>query len=41
MQFDAEDLEVKDEPDNNFLLGDAIETIIKLNHADRPALKHP
>lgn len=41
VQFDAEDLEVKDEPDNNFLLGDAIETIIKLNHEDRPPLKHP
>lgn len=41
VQFDPEDLEIKDEPDNNFLLGDAIEKIIKLNKADRPKLKHP
>ena len=41
IQFDPEDLELKDLPDNNFMLGDAIETIIKLNHEDRPKLKHP
>lgn len=39
--FEADDLEIKDQPDNNFLLGDAIEQIIKINHEDRPKLKHP
>ena len=41
VQFDPDDLEIKDEPDNNFLLGDAIEQIIKLNFEDRAKLKHP
>lgn len=41
VQFEPDDLEIKDQPDNNFLLGDAIERIIKLNHDDRPKLKHP
>ena len=39
--FDETELEVSDAPDNNFLLGDAIEQIIKINFAERARLKHP
>ena len=41
VHFDEADLEIKDEPENNFLLGDAIEQIIKLNFEERARLKHP
>ena len=39
--FDETELEVSDAPENNFLLGDAIEQIIKINFAERARLKHP
>ena len=32
---------MSDAPENNFLLGDAIEQIIKINFAERARLKHP
>ena len=39
--FEEGDLEVQDTPENNVLLGDAIEEIIKINFAERARLKHP
>lgn len=33
--FEEGDLEVSDAPDNNFLLGDALEQIIKINFESR------
>ena len=41
VHFDAEDLLISDVPDNNFLLGDALEQIIKINYEQRPKLLHP
>jgi len=32
VHFDAEDLLISDLPENNFLLGDALEQIIKINY---------
>jgi len=39
--FEEAELEITDKVDNNFLLGDAIEQIIKINYAERAKLKHP
>ena len=39
--FEEGDLEVSDVPDNNFLLGDAIEQIIKINYEQRSKTKMP
>ena len=39
--FDEAELEISNAPDNNFLLGDALEQIIKINFAERAKLKHP
>jgi len=39
--FEEAELEVTDKVDNNFLLGDALEEIIKINFAERAKLKHP
>ena len=39
--FDETELEVTDKVDNNFLLGDALEQIIKINFAERARLRHP
>ena len=41
VNFDEADLEILDAPENNVLLGDAIEEIIKINFAERSRLKHP
>ena len=41
VQFDETELEITDAPINNFLLGDAIEQIIKINYLERAKLKHP
>ena len=39
--FDPEDLVLKDHAENNFLLGDVIDQLIKLNIEERAKLKHP
>ena len=39
--FDEAELEVTNKVDNNYLLGDALEEIIKINFAERAKLKHP
>ena len=39
--FEEGDLEVSDVPDNNFLLGDALEQIIKINYESRSKTKTP
>jgi hypothetical protein len=39
--FEPDDLVLKDEAENNFLLGDVIEQLIKLNFEERAKLKHP
>lgn len=39
--FEEGDLEITDTPVNNYLLGDALEQIIKINFAERARLKHP
>ena len=39
--FEEGDLEVSDVPENNFLLGDAIEQIIKINYEERQKTKMP
>ena len=39
--FEEADLEITDKPDNNFLLGDALEQIIKINYSERSKLRHP
>ena len=39
--FDEADLEISNVVENNFLLGDALEQIIKINYAERSKLKHP
>ena len=39
--FDEADLEITDTVSNNYLLGDALEQIIKINFAERAKLKHP
>ena len=41
MNFEEADLEVTDKVENNFLLGDALEEIIKINFEERAALRHP
>lgn len=39
--FEEAELEITDNVENNFLLGDALEQIIKINFAERAKLKHP
>lgn len=39
--LEKEDLELEDQAPNNFLLGDCLEQIIKLNNDARSRLKHP
>jgi len=39
--FEEAELEISNAPDNNFLLGDALEQIIKINFDERSRLKHP
>ena len=39
--FEEGDLEVSDVPENNFLLGDALEQIIKINFESRQKIKNP
>lgn len=41
MNFDEAELEVTDKVDNNYLLGDALEEIIKINFEERASLRHP
>jgi|Transcript_6312 hypothetical protein len=41
LAFDEAELEITDKVDNNFLLGDALEEIIKINYAERAKLRHP
>ena len=41
VQLEKEDIELPDAAPNNFLLGDCLEQIIKLNHDARSRLKHP
>ena len=41
VNFDEADLTISDSPQNNFLLGDALEQIIKINFDERAKLKHP
>lgn len=41
VQLDEADLEISDSPANNFLLGDALEQIIKINFEERAKLMHP
>ena len=41
VNFDEAELEVTDKVDNNYLLGDALEEIIKINFAERAKLQHP
>lgn len=35
------DLELADQPANNFILGDVIDTLIKIHYPERSSLKHP
>ena len=39
--MDEADLELADKPANNFILGDVIDTLIKIHYPERPSLKHP
>ena len=39
--FEEGDLEISDVPENNFLLGDAIEQVIKINYEERQKTKMP
>ncbi len=39
--FEEADLEITDKVVNNYLLGDVLEQIIKINFAERSKLKHP
>jgi len=39
--FEEAELEISNAPDNNFLLGDALEQIIKINFDERSRLMHP
>ena len=41
INFDESDLTISDKPQNNFILGDALEQIIKINYDERAKLKHP
>ena len=41
MHLDEADLVLNDEVENNFLLGDVIEQLVKLNFEERSNLKHP
>lgn len=41
VHFDPSDLEITETSENNFLLGDALEQIIKINYEERARLKHP
>jgi hypothetical protein len=39
--FELDDLVLKDSTENNFLLGDVIDQLIKLNIDERAKLQHP
>lgn len=39
--MDEADLELADKPANNFILGDVIDTLIKIHYPERASLKHP
>ncbi len=40
-QFEEADLALGDAPENNFMLGDVVEQLIKLNFEERAKLQHP
>lgn len=41
LMLDEADLKLADEAENNFLLGDVIDQLIKLNFEERAKTKHP